>query len=82
MALGEETVSSGDKDTNDNSTSEVSFSSDDLTAEVEDLTTTLASQYKLFRFVARNRKDYKGKYESMLRELESARASIVVSNDT
>jgi hypothetical protein len=43
MALSEDTVASGNKDNGDNSTSEVSFSADDLTAEVEELATALAS---------------------------------------
>jgi hypothetical protein len=42
----------------------------------------LASQDKLLRLAAREWKEFKFKYESTLRELESARASVVVSNET
>jgi hypothetical protein len=36
----------------------------------------------LLRLAARERKDFKFKYESALRELESARALVVVSDET
>jgi hypothetical protein len=36
---------------------------------------------KLLRLATRERKEFKFKYESMLRELESARASVVVSDE-
>jgi hypothetical protein len=42
----------------------------------------LASQDKLLRLATRERKDFKFKYGSTLRELESARALIVVSDET
>jgi hypothetical protein len=42
----------------------------------------LASRDKLLRLVACERKEFKSKYESKLRELESARASIVVFDET
>jgi hypothetical protein len=41
MALDEDMVGSGNKDTSDDSTSKVSLSIDDLTVEVHELTTTL-----------------------------------------
>jgi hypothetical protein len=82
MELGEDTVSSGDRDIGDDSTSQVLPFADDLTVEVDELTAALASQDKLRRLAARERKEYKNKYESTLRELESSRASIEVSDET
>jgi cobyrinic acid a,c-diamide synthase len=46
------------------------------------LNVALANQDKFLRLAVRERKDFKFKYESMLRELESARASVVVSDET
>jgi formyltetrahydrofolate hydrolase len=43
---------------------------------------TLASQDKLLRLAARERKDFKSKYESIHRDLESARVSFMVSDET
>jgi hypothetical protein len=43
MALGEDIVGSNDKNIDDNSTSEVSLSTDDLTTEVDELMIALAS---------------------------------------
>jgi hypothetical protein len=63
-------------------TFQVSHSTDDLTDEIEELTTALASQDKLLRLAARERKAFKFKYESTLRELESARALVVVFDKT
>jgi hypothetical protein len=82
MDRGDDVVGSGGKDISDDSIFEVSHSADDLTAEVEELTTALASQDTLIRLASRERKDFKSKYESTLRELESTRASVVVSNET
>jgi hypothetical protein len=61
---------------------EVSHSIDDLDDDIEELNVALANQDKLLRLAARERKDFKFKYESMLRELESARALVVVSDET
>ena len=83
MALGEDAVgTSDDKDIGDDTTSEVLPSADDLTAEIEELNAALASQDKLLRQAARERREFRSKYESTLRELESARASVVVSDET
>jgi hypothetical protein len=46
------------------------------------LNAILANQDKLLRFSTRERKEFKFKYESTLRELESARALVVVSDET
>lgn len=75
MVLGEDMMSDDDKENSDNTTSEASFFADELAAEVKELMTALASQDKLLRFVACERKEYKSKYEAMLKELEPARAS-------
>jgi hypothetical protein len=80
MALGDDAVGGDDKDINNDSASKVSHSAADLVAKVEELTTTLASQDELLRLVAHEMKDFKSKNESTLRELDSTRISIVVSN--
>jgi hypothetical protein len=66
MALGEDMVDSGNKDTGDDSTSEVPLSTNDLAAEVEELNATLASQDNLHRLAAHEGKEFKSKYESTL----------------
>jgi hypothetical protein len=76
MALSDDAVGG------DGSASEVSHSVDDLAIEVKELTVPLSSQDKMLRLAARERKDFKFKYESMLKELKSARASVVVSGET
>jgi excinuclease UvrABC ATPase subunit len=70
------------KDISDDSASEVSHSVYDLTTKVEELNTALTNHDKLLRLAARERKEFQSKHESMLRELESARALVVVSNET
>jgi chromosome segregation ATPase len=83
MALGEDVVGiDDDKDIDDDTTSEVLSSTDDLAAEIEELNAALASQDKLLRQAARERREFRSKYESTLRELESTRASVVVSDET
>jgi chromosome segregation ATPase len=82
MALGDDTVGGDGQDIGDGSASEVSHSIDDLSAKVQELNAALASQDKLLRQAARERREFRSKYESMLRELESARASVVVSDKT
>jgi hypothetical protein len=82
MTLGEDAMGDNIKDIGDDSTSKVSHSADDLAAEVEELMNVLASQDKLLRLAAHERKDFKSKYDNMLREFESARASVVVSDET
>jgi hypothetical protein len=76
MAFGDDVVSGDGLDIGDDSASEVSHSTDDLATKVEELNTDLAS-----RVATRERKKFKSKYESTLRELESARASVVVSDE-
>jgi hypothetical protein len=83
MALGEDAVgTSDDKDISDDTTSEVLPSADDLVVEIEELNAALASQDKLLRQAARERREFRSEYESTLRELEFARASIEVSDET
>jgi hypothetical protein len=69
IALGDDAVGGDNQDIDDASTTEVSHSADDLAAEVEKLMATLASMDKLHRLAARERKDFKLKYDSTLREL-------------
>jgi hypothetical protein len=82
MALGEDAVStSDDKDIGDDTTSEVLPSVDDLAAKIEELNAALASQDMLLRQAAHERREFRSMYESTLRELESARASVEVSDE-
>jgi hypothetical protein len=48
---------------------------------VDELIVALPSQDKLLRLVARERKVYKSKYESMHMELESAKAFVMVFDE-
>jgi hypothetical protein len=82
MALGDEVVGSDGQNISDGSASEVSHSVDDLATVIEESNTTLANQYKLLRLAAHERNYFKFKYGSTLRELEPARALVVVSNET
>ena len=64
MALGEDVVG-----TSDDTTSKVLPSVDDLVAEIEELNTSLASQDKLLRHATHERREFRSKYESTLRNL-------------
>jgi hypothetical protein len=66
MALGHDAVGGED------SASEVSHPADDLATEIDELNAALVSQDKLLRQAARKMREFKSKYESMLRELESS----------
>jgi hypothetical protein len=67
MALGEYMVGVSDKDNDDDSTSKVSLSANDLTIEVDELMTALASHNKLIWLTTRERKEYKFEYKITLR---------------
>lgn len=82
MALGEDAVSDNSNNIGDDPKHEVSLSTDELTTKVDELMATLASQDKLLRLASRERIEYKCKYKSTLKELESARASILVFDET
>jgi hypothetical protein len=60
MGIGDDAVSGDDKHIHDDSTLEVSHSTDDLVAEVEELMAALASHDKFLR-LARERKHFKSK---------------------
>jgi hypothetical protein len=64
MSLGHDAVGG------DGFASEVSHSADDLTTKIDELNAALVSQDKLLREAARGRREFKSKYESMLKELE------------
>jgi hypothetical protein len=82
MALSDDAVGGDGQDIGDVSAFEVSHSANDLTIEIKELIAALASQDKLLLLATRERKDFKFKYESMLRELEFAKASVLVSDET
>jgi hypothetical protein len=77
MALGHDAVGTGD-----DTTSEVLPSTDDLATKIEEPNATLASQDKLLRQAARERREFRSKYKSTLREIEYARASVMLSDET
>jgi hypothetical protein len=56
MTLGDDAVGCDGKDIDDDSACEVSHSTNDLAAKVEELTIALASQDKLLMLVAHERK--------------------------
>jgi hypothetical protein len=66
MALGDDAVGGDGKYIGDDSASEVSHSNDDLVTEVEELNAALENQDMLLRLAARERKEFKFKYESTL----------------
>jgi hypothetical protein len=76
MVLGDDAVSG------DDSASKVSHFADALATKFKELTTASANQDKLLRLAARDRKDFKFKYDNTLKKLESASALVVVSDDT
>jgi hypothetical protein len=62
MALGEDAVdTSDDKDIDDDITSEVLPIVDDLANEIEELNIALATQDKLLRQAARERREFRSK---------------------
>jgi uncharacterized protein YPO0396 len=71
MALGDDAMDSDGQDIDNDTTSEVLPSADDLATEVEELNAALASQDNLLRQAARERREFRSKYESTLRELQS-----------
>jgi hypothetical protein len=83
MELGEDAVgTSDDKDIVDDTTSKVLPFADDLVVEIEELNVALDNQDKLLRQAACERREFRSMYESTLRKLESARASVEVSDET
>jgi hypothetical protein len=82
LALGDDAVGDDSQDIYDEFTSKLSHSANDLVAELDVMNVALVSQDMLLRHAARERREFRSKYESTLRELESARASIVVSDET
>lgn len=82
MAIGEDMVSSDNKDINDNSTSNVSLSTGELTTKVVELMAALANQDKFLRLATCESNDYKNKYEVMLQAIESVSTYVVLSNET
>ena len=65
----------------DDDTTEVTPSVDYLVAELETINDTLFSQDKLLKRAARERKEFKGKLEIALKELEEAKKLTVVVSD-
>jgi hypothetical protein len=66
MVHGNDAVGGDGKDISDNSASEVSYSVDDLTCEVEEPMTAFARQDKLLTLTSLEWKDFKRKYRARL----------------
>ncbi|MEY8874858.1 hypothetical protein, partial [Haemophilus sp. SZY H52] len=84
MALGDEVggeLEHTPRNDDDDDTSQVSLTYDELSAEVEKLTAALLSQDKLLRRAARERKEFRQKWEDTVKELEFARSTVVVSEE-
>ena len=76
MALGDEVDGKLEHtpwDDDDDDTSQVSLTHDELSAEVEKLTAALLSQDKLLRRAARECKEFRQKWEDTVKELEFPR---------
>jgi hypothetical protein len=71
-----------DEASGDDDTSQVSLSTNELAIEVETLSVALINQDKLLKRATRERNDFKAKLETTLRELEFAKADVVVSDET
>ena len=82
MELGYNAMDGDGQDIDDNITFVVLPSAGDLSTEVEELNVALASQDKLLRHATHEKREFISKYESTLRELEYARDSVVVSDET
>ncbi|MGZ7907529.1 hypothetical protein, partial [Haemophilus sp. SZY H53] len=85
MALGKEVDGELEdtprNDDDDDDTSQVSQTPDELSAEVEKLTAALLSQDKLLRRAARERKEFRQKWEDTVKELESVKSTVVVTEE-
>jgi hypothetical protein len=82
MALGNKAGSGkGDALNDDDCTSQVSLSDDELATEINTLNAALLSQDKLLKRTAHDRKEYKDKLEVALKELEFAMSAMVVSDE-
>jgi hypothetical protein len=78
MALGEDAVStSDDKDISDDTTSEALPSTDDLVAEIEELKASLASQDKLLRQAAFERRQDTRGHICMAMEIEKVSNNLI-----
>jgi hypothetical protein len=82
VEAGKDEVETGkDEASSDDDTSQVSLFTDELAVEVETLIAALINQDKLLKRAARERNNFKAKLETALRELEFAKAIVVVSDE-
>ena len=85
MALGKEVDGELEdiprNDDDDDDTSQVSQTPNELSAEVKKLTAALLSQDKLLRRAARERKEFRQKWEDTVKELESVKSTVVVTDE-
>jgi hypothetical protein len=72
MELGDDVMDGDGQDIDNDTTSKVLPSADNLVAEVEEVNTALASPNKLLRKATHERREFKSKYESAHREVEYA----------
>jgi len=66
----------------DDDTPKVLPSTNKLTTEVDALSDALLSQDRLLKHAARERKEYKERLEQALKDLELARSSVTVTEET
>jgi hypothetical protein len=69
LVLGDDAVDGDGQDIDDDITSKVLPSTDDLATEVEELNATLESLDNLLKQAACERREFRSKYQSTLREL-------------
>ena len=82
MVLGDDAGGGkGDALIDNDCTSQVSLSTNELAVEINTLNATLLNQDKLLKCIAHNKKGYKDKLEVTLKELEFAKSIVVVSNE-
>ena len=81
MALDDTKEETGEATSDGNNNSEVPPTYDELVAEVDILNAALVNQDKLLLQVARDRKENKEKLAQALKDLDFARASVVVEEE-
>src|SRR5579859_5947014 len=82
MALEDSDIAGVGKPLDEDSTPEVSPTIESLSSELDSLNEALLSQSKLLKRACKDRKEFREKWESALKELEFARSSVHISEET
>ena len=82
MALEDGDITEDGKPQDEDSTPEVLPTIESLSSELDSMNEALLSQNKLLKRACRDRKEFREKWESALRELELARSSMPTSEET